>query len=218
MDASSKPDFRKIVIADDHAVVRDGLKAVLAGLERVSIVGEAENGIEALALVKTMRPDLLLLDSAMPLARGMEVFGEVRRWSTGTRCAVITGMTSAQGLADWIAVGVDGLFLKNSPPEELARGISMILDGETFVARAVVDILEAAESAGREDLTLRERQVLYLIAEGCSNAAIAERLSISAKTVDNHRTRLMAKLQVHSVAQLIAYALKSGLLEGDQFL
>ncbi|EBA09534.1 response regulator [Sagittula stellata] len=218
MDASANPDLRKIVIADDHAVVRDGLKAVLAQIDHVSVVGEADNGIEALAMVKTMRPDLLLLDSAMPLARGMEVFGEARRWSPETRCAVITGMTSPQVLADWIAVGIDGLFLKSSPPEEMLRGLTMILAGDTYVARAVLDILEAADNDGREALTMRERQVLYLIAEGCSNAAIAERLSISVKTVDNHRTRLMAKLQVHSVAQLVAYALKSGLLEGDQFL
>ncbi len=114
-------------------------------------------------------------------------------------------------LADWVSAGVDGLFLKSCPPEEMARGFALILAGESYVAQEVLQLLEAAE--GRADLSTRELQVLHLVADGCSNAAIAERLSISPKTVDNHRSRMMAKLQVHSTAQLLALALKDGLLE-----
>ena len=201
------------MIADDHAVVRGGLKSIVLGLQgfSVQVVGEAENGIEAISITKTARPDLLLLDAGMPLSRGMEVFGEVRRWSPDTKVAVVTGFTSAGSLADWIGAGVDGLFLKSCPPDEMADGFSLLLHGQGYVSKEVLQILERDDETS--ELSLRERQVLHLLAQGCSNAAIAERLSISAKTVDNHRTRMMAKLNVHSIAQLLAYALKEGLLD-----
>jgi DNA-binding NarL/FixJ family response regulator len=147
----------------------------------------------------------------MPLSRGIEVYGEVRRWSPDTRVAVVTGFSSVRSLADWVAAGVDGVFLKSCPPDEMAQGFRLILGGETYISREVLARLDGQDEAA--ELSLRERQVLHLIAEGCSNVAIAERLGISAKTVDNHRTRLMAKLGVHSVAQLLAYALKEGLLD-----
>lgn len=202
-----------IVIADDHALVRNGLKEIVQTIpgHSVSVVGEAENGVEAISITKTTQPDLLLLDAGMPLSRGMEVFGEVRRWAPNTKVAVVTGFTSARSLSDWIAAKVDGLFIKTCPPEEMARGFALLLTGERYIADEVVRILEQEED--KSEISLRERQVLHLIAEGCSNAAIAERLGISAKTVDNHRSRMMAKLNVHSVAQLLAYALKEGLLD-----
>lgn len=203
----------KVVIADDHALVRSGLKGILMQMDAVEVVGEAENGLEAIAMAKDLRPDLILLDSGMPLSRGMEAYGEIRRWSPETKIAVVTGFNAAGTLADWIAAGVEGLFLKTSPPEEMAQGFRLILDGEGYVAKEVLQRLERSEDV--KELSARERQILHLIAEGCSNAAIGERLSISAKTVDNHRTRLMAKLGVHSVAQLLAYALKEGLLDSS---
>jgi DNA-binding NarL/FixJ family response regulator len=204
-----------VVIADDHALVRRGLKEILQGLTdpAVEIVGEAENGLEAIARAKQTQPDLMLLDAGMPLSRGMEVFGEVRRWSPDTKIAVVTGFNAAASLADWVSAGVDGLFLKSCPPEEMARGFALVLGGERYIAKEVVNRLNLAET--RDSLSLRERQVLHLIAEGCANADIAERLSISPKTVDNHRTRLMAKLKVHSTAQLLALALKEGLLDSS---
>jgi len=209
---SSPSDPFTVVIADDHALVRAGLKEILAALRLpVEVVGEAENGIEAIALGKSLRPDLMLLDAGMPLSRGMEAFGEVRRWSPETKLAVVTGFTAEAGLAEWISAGADGVFLKSCTPDEMAHGFALILEGERFVAAEVLRILERAEE--REALSLRERQVLHLIAQGCANVAIAERLSISPKTVDNHRTRMMAKLGVHSTAQLLALALKEGLLD-----
>jgi len=163
-----------------------------------------------------MRPNLLTLDAGMPLARGMQVYGEVRRWSPETRIAVVTGFTAAGHLSDWIAADVDGLFLKTCPPEEMAHGFSVVLNGGGYVSKATLSILEGADET--ENLTGRERQILHLIAEGLTNKEIGERLSVSSKTIDNHRTRLMAKLGVHSVAQLLAYALKEGLLDQSRQL
>lgn len=199
------------VIADDHAVVRDGLRAILEEASEVKVVGEAENGLEAISLAKQLQPALLTLDAGMPLAKGMEVYVEVRRWSPQTRIIVITGFTAKGHLADWIAAEVDGLFLKSDAPDEMRKGFKIVLNGGSYVSKDALTVLEELPEAA--PLTSRERQVLHLIADGYNNTEIAQRLGVSAKTVDNHRTRLMAKLDVHSVAQLIAYALKEGLLD-----
>ncbi len=196
--------------------MRDGLRAILESIGEVEIVGEAENGLEAISLAKEKKPALLTLDAAMPLARGMEVFVEVRRWSPETRIIVVTGFTAKGHLADWIAADVDGLFLKSCKPDEMRRGFELILNGGAYVSKSVLSILE--QESKIPSLTSRERQVLHLIAEGLNNGEIAERLSVSAKTVDNHRTNMMSKLDVHSIAQLIAYALKEGILDQSQQL
>jgi DNA-binding NarL/FixJ family response regulator len=207
---SEKRTYR-IVIADDHGLVRGALKDLIADIDGAEIVGETDNGLEAITLVRLHRPDLLTLDSAMPLAKGIEVYGEVRRWSPETRIVVITGFAAVGHLADWIDAGVDGLFLKTCGTDELRKGLELVLNGGAFVSSAVMDKLESHEAD--TSLTTRERQILHLIAAGYSNNEIAERLSISPKTVDNHRTRMMAKLNVHSLAQLLSYALKEGLLD-----
>ena len=211
MSAAQSSAVRTAVIADDHPLVRNALREILKGLGNVEIAGEAENGLEAISMTRETRPSLLTLDAGMPLSRGMEVFGEVRRWSPETRVAVVTGFTGVGSLADWVAANVDGLFLKTCPPEEMGEGFELILNDGSYVSKAVLQKLRDAPD--KDELTQRERQVLHMIASGNSNAEIAERLSISVKTVDNHRTRMMAKLGVHSVAQLLAYALKEGLLD-----
>jgi DNA-binding NarL/FixJ family response regulator len=205
------PRRRTVVIADDHAVVRQGVAQVLIGIPHVGIVGEAADGLAAIAMVKKLKPDLLVLDAALPLARGIEVFADVRRWSPETRVALLTGFTSAGILADWLNAGVDGVFLKSCPPEELRMGFEAMLAGSDYVADGVREALQ--DAAAPVSLTAREREVLSLIASGHSNPSIAERLSISPKTVEKHRGSLMTKLDVHSVAELLVYALREGLLD-----
>ncbi len=201
----------RAIIADDHAIVRRSLADILAAIGTVEVVAEAENGLETIALVKQHRPDLLLLDAAMPLARGVQVYGEVRRWSPDTRIVVVTGFTSTTMLADWLAAGVDGLFLKSADPQEMQDGFAQVLAGGKYVAQEVSDKLAAKPD--REQLTDREREVLALIAAGNQNVEIGEKLFISPKTVEKHRASLMAKLGVNSVSGLLTYALKEGLLD-----
>lgn len=207
---------RTVIIADDHALVRNALKQVIEKIDNTSVVGEADHGLEAITLAKTLKPTLMILDSAMPLARGMEVFGEVKRWTPQTRTAVVTGFTAKGHLADWVASGIDGLFLKTCPPAEMQKGFALILNSGSYFSDAVMQVLESA--ADMPALTLRERQILHHVAAGQSNKEIADRLCISAKTVDNHRSRMMSKIGVHTTAQLLAYALKEGLLDQNSQL
>lgn len=201
----------RAIIADDHAIVRNSLAAILAEIGDVEVVAEAANGLETIALVKQHAPDLLLLDAAMPLARGVQVYGEARRWSPETRIVVVTGFTSTTMLADWLAAGVDGLFLKSADPGEMQQGFAQVLAGGKFVSQEVADKLAAEPE--REPLTDREREVLSLIAAGHQNAAIGDKLFISPKTVEKHRASLMAKLGVNSVSGLLTHALREGLLD-----
>ena len=206
------------VIADDHAIVRSGLKAALEtpGLieqQGISVTGEAANGLEAIAAVRRLRPDLLLLDVQMPHAGGVEVLLEARRWSPETRIVVLTGISAIGKLAELVDAGVDGLFSKAASNDALYNALPEILRGRRRIAAELVSLLEDAPRVS--PLTDRERQILNLIISGRSNKEMAATLGISVKTVDRHRTAMMQKLDVHSVAQLIATALKEGLIDGS---
>lgn len=204
-------DRKRIILADDHAIVRDAVKIILGRLTNTEIVAEAEDGIAAIAQVRIHRPDLLVLDAAMPLARGIEVFSETRRWSPETNVVLLTGFTSVAILSDWLAAGVDGILLKSTAQAEMQEAFETVLAGGKFVGSEVQILLE--NEPAPVSLTHREREVLALIANGKSNVEIGDRLSISKKTVEKHRGSLMAKLGVHSVADLMVYALREGLLD-----
>lgn len=205
-----KLEFQSAVVADDHAIVREGVVNVLLGLGNVQVVAEADNGLSAIVEVKKHKPDLLVLDAAMPLAKGIEVYTEVRQWSPNTRVVLFTGFTSLGLLADWLDAGVDGLLLKSCAPQEIETAFKAVLNGTSYVSSEVQKMLQSATS---KKLTGRERQVLSLIATGNANSAIAERLFISRKTVEKHRASLMSKLGVHSISELMVYALREGLLD-----
>ena len=208
---SSKPLNGTAIVADDHALLRNGIKNIIASVGDIEVVAEAGDGLEAISLVRQHRPTLLTLDIAMPHAQGIEIYTEVRRWSPDTLVAVFTGLTSVRLLSELVSAGVDGLFMKRGDPQRLADGLPLILRGAKVIAPEIVEFLEANTPAG--DLTDRERQILSLVASGNSNKEIAERLGVSPKTVDNHRTNLMRKLDVHSVAELLNYALREGYLD-----
>ena len=201
------------VIADDHALIRQGISHILQ-LAGLTVVAEAGDGLEAVATVRAHRPTLLTLDIAMPYARGIEVFGEVRRWSPQTKIIVFSGMTSTGLLRELDNAEADGIFLKRGDLDQFARAVPQVLNGERVISQDVIDILDANEE--QADLTLRERQILSMVAQGFANKEIGERLGVSVKTVDNHRTNLMRKVGAHSVAELLAYALREGLLDTNR--
>jgi len=196
----------RVLIADDHELIRQAVRPLLRAIEGVAIVAEADDGFAAIALAKKLKPDLLLLDVAMPKASGLAVIGEVKRWSPGTRIAVLTGITGASVLAQLRDSGVVGLLSKTCTAQELDRGLRHIVAGEEYVSEDLRGFVEAGGAMGA--LTMRERQVLALAAQGSSNKEIAALLNISAKTAENHRTNLMRKLGVHSAAELVALVLR----------
>lgn len=204
------------VIADDHAIVRAGIRDALEkpGLvtaQGIKVVQEAADGLAAIAAVAQHKPELLVLDVQMPRAGGVETLIEVRSISPATKVVALTGVTAGGIVSSLVEAGVDGLFSKADDNSELYQRLPGILLGQRYIAASFVEILE--QSAQTEVLTGRERQILNLILSGQSNKEIARTLGISAKTVDKHRTSMMQKLNVHSVPQLMAHALREGLID-----
>lgn len=198
------------IIADDHSMIRHGLAQILQEAE-IALVGEAEDGLQAVAKAKVLQPDLIILDVAMPLANGINVFAEVRRWSPRTKIMIFSGMTSAGLFQELIAAGAEAVFLKRGDMEAFATAIPAVLAGQRVIGREVLELL--AQDPDPDSLTLRERQILNLICQGLTNRQIAEQLGVSPKTIDNHRTNLMRKVGASSMAALFAFAARNGLLE-----
>jgi DNA-binding NarL/FixJ family response regulator len=224
MNMMSKGPIR-VVLADDHHLVRRGIGALLEKAEDIEVVGQAASGQEALELVERLAPDVLVLDIAMPGLDGLQVVGRVEFLEVPTR-VVILSMYAAEALvARALRAGVNGYLLKGSSPEELRLAIRAASRGQTYLSPKIAQIvvrgyLDAEHRGGAsgpvERLTPREREVLQLVAEGHSSPAIADRLQLSTKTVEKHRSSLMAKLGVHNAAELIRVALKRRLVFIDE--
>lgn len=200
-----------VVIADDHALTVEGTRAALEAMHGFEVVGVASNGIEAIVAIKRLKPDCAVLDLAMPGASGLEVLVEARRWSPRTRVAVVTGNPSAALFRQLVDAGVEGIFLKSAPITDLCKGLRDVAAGRRIIGHGAGEILDDAGFG--PDLSGREFEVLQCIARGLSNNGIAEHLGISPKTVDNHRTNLMRKLEVHSTATLLVRAMRAGLID-----
>jgi len=210
-----------IVIADDHTLFRKGLRALLSIHEDLHILGEAENGQEALRAVEKHKPDLLLMDLSMPKMGGLDAIKEIKRQEPGTKVLVLTIHGTEEFVLEALHAGVSGYILKDATHEELVLAIRSVLREKRYlspdisakVIEGYIDGRKAVKSSPTWDsLTLREREVLKLIAEGRKNKEIAEILFISAKTVAKHRANLMNKLDLHSASALTAYAMERGLL------
>lgn len=211
----------KLVLADDHAVVRSGLRMLLQAQPDMEIVGEAESGTQALAQVRQLKPDVILMDIQMPGMSGIEATRQIKEAFADTAVLALTMHEDDQYFFEMLQAGASGYLPKRAAPDELVRAIRTVSRGEVFLypslaTRLVQNYLgdgAAGDSAALvSDLTAREQEVLVLIAEGLTNPEIAEKLVISVKTVDRHRENIMRKLNLHNRIDLVKYAIRHGLI------
>jgi RNA polymerase sigma factor (sigma-70 family) len=209
----------RVLIADDHALVRAGFRALVEKIEGLVVVGEAGKGSEALELVKELRPNLMLLDLTMPDGSGFEVLAQVKKQFPEIRVIVLTVHEAGEYAMRALRDGAAGFLPKSVAGTELEQAIQAVLRGERYVPTetSVKAMLEYEKGTTKRDLlaTLspRQREVLRLIAEGRTTKQIAQELKISVKTVETHRAQLMERLDIHDVAGLVRYAISVGLVE-----
>ncbi len=211
----------KIVLAEDHTILREGLKALLSSDPQFDIIGEAADGRQAVRCVEKFGPDLILMDLSMPRMSGMEAIREIKKRYPDTRIIALTVHKTDEYLHTTLQAGADGYVLKDATHDELVMAIKNVMKGKSYLSPGVSEkviegYLEGKETAGPESpwetLSPREREVLKLIAEGYKNKEIADDLCISLKTVEKHRANLMKKLDLHNAAALTVYAMGKGLV------
>lgn len=205
----------RILLVDDHQLVLDGLSALLQGIEGFEVVGTALNGQEAVHLVDALSIDVLLMDVDMPVMDGIEATQQIRKKHTSLKIISLTQHNERGMVKRLLDCGANGYLLKNSSREQLVSAIKAVLDGKQALSEEVEERLSGSQTetstAGIEvELTEREIEILTLIAEGLSSKQIGEKLFISPRTVDTHRTNMMNKLDIHNIAGLIRFALKNG--------
>ena len=208
----------RVLLADDHALVRAGIRALLQGLEGVTVVAETGNGAEVLELARTHRPDVVLLDISMPGLSGLDVSEQLERELPEVRVVVLSMHANEEYVLQALRSGAVGYMLKDSATAELELALKAVMQGETYLSPPISkQVVEGyvqrvgAEQPASEKLTPRQREVLQLIAEGHSTKEIAYRLELSVKTVETHRAQLMERLQIRDIAGLVKYAIRSGL-------
>jgi DNA-binding NarL/FixJ family response regulator len=208
-----------IVLADDHAIVRIGLRTLLAAESGCSVVGEAVNGVAAVEMVRELRPDVLILDLMMPEMSGMQVIDEIKRAAPGTRIIVLSMHADRSYVSESLQKGADGYVVKDSLAHEIVGAIHAVMAGATYLSEPLQACMVAGE---RNDtaalpvrdkiLTAREKEILSMVARGMANKEIAALLFISIRTVEAHRSRIMRKLNIHSHAGLIHFAMRQNIL------
>lgn len=214
----------RIVIAEDHTILREGLQSLLLSSPEFEVVGEARDGQEAIQCVVKYKPDLILTDLSMPRMDGMEAIREIKKQSPKTKILVLTVHKAEEYILNTFKAGAEGYLLKDSTHSELMIAIKNILSGKRYISPGISDkVLEGYLEERKtlkvrtswETLTHREREILKLIAEGYRNKEIAEDLCISVKTVEKHRANLMEKLDLHSIQALTTFAIEKGLVSRE---
>lgn len=209
-----------ILLADDHPIVRQGLRHLLEEESGVKIVGEASNGLQAVQLTEKLKPNILILDMMMPDLNGLEVLRQVKERSPGTSSIVLSMQSADIYVVEALKAGALGYVLKETGPSELLGAVQQVVRGQRYLSpriseRLIEVLLETTEKLPADpyqSLTNREREVLQMAAEGLTTSEIAKRLSISPRTAELHRGRMMNKLGIHNQTDLIRYALKRGIL------
>ncbi len=210
----------RVLLAEDHTIVRKGIRSLLDDEAQIEVVGEAGDGREALEKVEDLHPDIVLMDIAMPHMNGLEATRQIKKLFPEVKVIVLTMYTNEEYIFQMLQVGATGYLVKQSAPSELILAIQSVFRGDSYLSPAIstkiVEHLRQSDDAYQESsynaLTTREREILQLIAEGNSNKEIAATLHISEKTVSVHRTNLMEKLDLHSTIDIVKYALRKGII------
>jgi two-component system response regulator NreC len=211
----------RVVLADDHRMMREGIRALLERQKDIEVVGEAADGREAVRLAAQLSPDVVVMDVSMPLLNGIEATRQIRRDSPDVAVLILTVHESEDYVAQLLAAGANGYIIKRAAGDELISAIHAVDQGEAFlypsVARVVIEdyvrrLKEGGGLSAQDVLTDREREVLQLIAEGYTNREIADLLHLSIKTVQNHRSKIMNRLDLHDRGELVKYAIQQGII------
>jgi DNA-binding NarL/FixJ family response regulator len=214
-----------VLLVEDHTIVRKGLRSLLESEADIRVVGEAENGREAIEKVDELRPDVVVMDIGMPGLNGLEATRQIKKRFTDVQVLILTVHTGEEYILQILRAGASGYLVKQAAPAELISAIQAVHRGQAFLSpsiskKVLEDYVQRAEATARGDslerLTDREREVLQLIAEAYSTREIAEQLHISVKTVETHRAHLMEKLGLHSTAELTRYAIRKGVVTLDE--
>ena len=215
----------RVILAEDHHLVRQGIRSLLEKTSDIEILAEAENGQEAVKLAERLTPDVLVMDIAMPRLNGIQAADQIRSLGLTTQVVILSMYSDETLVRQALRAGVRGYLLKRSVVEELLLAVRAARSGEIYLSPAISQVMmtdflagqSAAEAVSPFDqLSAREREALKLVAEGATNKAIAEAMHISVKTVEKHRANLMAKLNVHDLTGLICIAIKQGLISLDE--
>jgi RNA polymerase sigma factor (sigma-70 family) len=214
----------KVLIAEDHTLVRAGIRLIIEQLATYQVVGEAGNGSEAVDRAIQLQPDIVLMDIAMPHLNGIEATERILKDCPHAKVIILSMYASEQYIMRALQVGASGYLLKKSATEELEMAFKAVLNGETYLSPPIAHFLvrdvirqreESIEKTAFENLTTREREILQLIAEGMTNQEIADHLNLSVHTVRTHRGNLMDKLDLHSQAEVTRYAIQMGIIQAD---
>jgi DNA-binding NarL/FixJ family response regulator len=215
----------RVLLAEDHTIVRKGLRSLLEDEEGIEVIGEAEDGREAIKLAEKLHPDIVVMDIAMPGLNGLEATRQLRKLHPEIKILILSVYANEEYVFQTLQAGAEGYLVKKAAPSELILAIKAVHQGNSFlspsISRTVIDeyIRRAEEISEGDDafknLTARETEVLQLIAEGRKTREIAELLYISIKTVETHRAHIMDKLGIHSTAELTQYAISKGIISSD---
>ena len=214
----------RVLLADDHALVRAGIRSLLQNLPDIEVVAEANNGREALALLETCHPDVVLMDIAMPGLNGLEAVVRIAEDFPYIQVVILSMYANEEYVLRALRAGAAGYLLKDAGPVELELAINAATHNKTYLSPAISKYVteyvrqesEEAVSSPLERLTPRQREILQLIAEGRTTPEIAQLLEVSVKTVDTHRTQLMDRLDIHDIAGLVRYAIRVGLITAEE--